>query len=165
MTVFKRWAGWTSWLIVAAWLYGFAWTILDPSFHLAFPEAAYLWLDDLIGTTTQEGSFDLAIWSTSMTVTLGLHALVWLIGSRMKSASSRRREIWFRWQGKLFTIVGWMSWLLVSTLTLLFLSDEIYEAWGGKLANDTGEQLIELIGGFLVVGSLHLGALKITRRR
>jgi hypothetical protein len=157
--------GWLSWLVVATHLYAFAWWSIDSSSYFVLPVAAYEWLEDLVGPTTQEATSDLEVWSTAMVMVLGLHVIAWIIYSRLRLARRPSGVVWRSWQGRILAVIGWTSWLLVSTFALFAIGDAIYEAHGGKLSNETGKQLIEFFGGVLVVGSLHLAVLKIARQR
>lgn len=162
---FTRVVGWVSWLIVATHLYAFAWWSIDSSSYFVLPIAVYEWFDDLVGTTTGEASFDLEVWSTSISMVLGLHLLTWIICSGFKHSCRESVPIWHRWQRRIFPVVGWGSWLLVSTCTLLAIGDAILRARGSELPSHYSAVLIEMIGGLLVVGLLHLAVLRIARRR
>ena len=159
----RRVVGWGSWLLVATQLYNLACSKLSDSSYFVLPVAVYRWLDDVAGTTTDEASFDLAVWSTSVSMVLVLHLLVWLIFAALKLSRSESVSALRHWQIRHFSVVGWSSWLLVSTFVLLSLSDAILRARGSELPSHTSAFLIEMIGGLLVVGSLHLAILKIAR--
>jgi hypothetical protein len=163
-----RWVvGWTSWFIVAVHIYAFAWWSIDPygSYYFVLSDAAYVWLDDVVGPTTQDATFDLEVWSTAVSVVLGLHVVAWIVVSCLKLA---RREIdWVRhgWQKKIVTVVGWSSWLLVATFALIMAWEATYLAKSGGPPAYGGCEGLVLFGGILVVGSLHVAALTAVRRR
>jgi hypothetical protein len=162
---FKRLVGWLSWLVVATQLYDLACSNLDDSSYFVLPTAMYQWMDELVGPTTDEASFDLAVWSTSTSMVLGMHMLAWAILAGARFADHQRGASWPRWQQKLFPVMGWSSWLLVSTITFLLIIAEIVRSRGGRLPSDAMSMILEVIGGLLLVGSAHLAVLKFMRRQ
>jgi hypothetical protein len=157
-------AGWISWLIVATVLYAFAWSVWDDQLRYAIPKNLGLWLCGRLGVTSLEGTYDVFIWTTSLLAVLIVHAIV-LAGLRsVRTRCVHLQERRSKWPSWLFAAVGWISWLLVLTFALLFIGDEIHQARGGKISSEPLAQWVELIGVFVVVGSLHLAFLKIARR-
>jgi hypothetical protein len=164
MIAWRLMIGWISWLIVATVLYALAWTRLDPTFGFALPSAIYLWLEEGLGVSTAEGSYDLSIWSTSLLAVVGLHAVVWLIVLRRKRTEDSRSV-----QVQRFRIllggIGWLSWLLVSTGVVVLIGEAIYTARGGELLPHSVEQDVELFLVFLVMCLLHLAVWRFWHRQ
>lgn len=166
VTALKRSIGWMAWLIVATHIYAFAWAGIDDEYYFFFPLIVYDWLDDLVGATSVEATYDVALWSTAIAGTVGLHVLGWIGFSRLTPISVRNEPFWLQCWSRIFRVMGWMSWLLVFTLAILGIVDEIHNAREGKLPNVTGKQSIEFFGGvFCVVSLVHLVAFRIIRFR
>jgi hypothetical protein len=89
------------WLIVATHLYAFAWWTIDRSSYFVLPLAVYRWLDDLVGPTTQESTFDLELWSTAVAMVVALHVGSWAIFSRLKVGRHHGAVAWRRWRRRL----------------------------------------------------------------
>jgi len=162
---FRRMMGWISWLIVATIFYALAWTRLDPSFGFAFPSAAYIWLEERLGVSTSEGSYDLSIWSTSLVVVIGLHAVASFIALSRKQAPAESRSLGRQWCRASCRVIGWISWLLVSTGSVVLIGEAVYKARGGELPPHSAEQDIELLLGFLVMCLLHLAVPRLWRQQ
>lgn len=165
LIAFRQVVGWVSWLLVATQLYDLVLWNVDSSTYFVLPTSFYQWLDDVVRPTTFEASFDLSVWATSMSMVLGLHILVWMALSGWNLARRQSWPVWQRWRRRVFPIVGWGSWLLVSTITLLIMSDGILRERGSKLPSDAISLVVEIVGGLIVVGSLHLAIVSMARRR
>lgn len=159
----RQMIGWVSWLIVATHLYAFAWWSIDRPSYFVLPLAVYRWLDDLVGPTTQEATFDLELWSTAIAMVLGLHVISWAIFSCLKDWRRHGAVAWISWWRRVVAVVGWVCWLLVATLVLIICGEKIYRAPNGRLPNYEGNEPALLLGTFVVVGLVHVAVLIIAR--
>lgn len=164
MIALKLLIGWLSWLLVATHLYGFAMWGVDDSSYLILPTAFYQWLDDVFEPTSQDASFDLETWSTEIVAVLALHAVAWGLFYCLDLARRKRGAICGSWKRRIFPVVGWSSWLLVLTCSLIIAFDEALRSRGSKLPYGTVAQVVEVIVGLLIVGSLHVAVLRKSAR-
>jgi hypothetical protein len=164
LVAIRQVVGWISWFIVATQLYDLACWNVNSSSYFVLPTAWYKWLDDVVGPTSCEASFDLSVWATSISMVLAMHLLAWAVFFALRLARRERWLAWQRWWTRVFPFIGWSSWLLVSTFVLLAIGDAILRARGSALPGHASAFVIEMISGLLVVGSLHLAVLKIARR-
>lgn len=155
--------GWVSWFIVAMHLYESMWWSVDGDSYFVLPMGFYQWLDDLVEPASQETSSDLDAYSTSAVMVLGLHFFTGVIVCLLKRMGLWRRVDGSRWRRNIPSVLGWSSWLLVLTFTLLTACDALLRARGNQLPGGTVAQVVELIGGLLFVGFLHLAVVKTAR--
>lgn len=147
-------------------MYIFVWVSLDRSYRLTFSPEVYEWLDGLLDVVGCEKSEDVAIWSTAIAGTLVLHAVAWVIIQLLEGAFTRWRAIGSRWRRRVSPVIGWTSWLLVLTLVIAFISDEVQKGTDGSLPTHTGTQLTAFyVGVFCTVGLIHLAVLRFQRPR
>lgn len=165
MNLLKRSVGWASWLIVAVWLYGFIWSEVDDALSFALPAGFYLWLDDLIGPTSEEGFEDLFMWSTSALAVVALHAITFMACAYRKGTAKPPGAQWIALWRKASSAAGWICWLLVATSALITCVEAIYRARNGTFPNYAGQELTLLLVSLIAVGSLHLTVVKVSRRR
>lgn len=154
-----------SWLIVAMHVYESIWWSVDGDSYFVLPMGFYQWLDDLIEPASQETSSDLDAYSTSAVMVLGLHFVAGVIICLLKRMGLWRRAVANRWRRNIPSVLGWSSWLLVLSFTLITACDALLRARGNQLPGGTVAQVVELIGGLVFVGFLHLAVFKTAHNR
>lgn len=163
MTVIRQVLGWLSWYIVSTVLYAIVWTQLDGDLRFAMPAGVVLPLSGFLRATSAEATHEVFVWSTSIVGVVCIHVAAWNVLHRLKSARCAEKRRWCPAKRRVFTVVGWACWLLVSTSVLLAIGDAIREARGMNPSGDLREQSFAFVGGLVLMGLLHLAAVKVHR--
>lgn len=150
--------------MIATHLYAVIWYTIDSELQFGLPLGFYEWLDDRVGTTTQEGFFDLYLWSTSVLAVIVIHGFGWVTW-RCASMSSAARRFLARTRARVFPAAGWISWWLVLAYFVACAGEFIYEMIGGKVPRGWGFAGVELLASALLVGLLHLAGRRVMRCR
>jgi hypothetical protein len=162
----KHLIGWVSWLIVATIIYGFAWWSVDDDYYFFLPSAVYEWLSEVLVGMSVDAIHTIDVWSTAMVGAIVLHALVLVGHWCLKRTSISYGSRFLAWRRRIFPVVGWTSWLLVLTLAIAIIDDEIHRASDGTLPTYTSVETAAFFAGvFCVVGLIHLAVVRVVRSR
>lgn len=141
------------------------WLTFDRSYELALPAAAYTWIRDAFGVVGCGAPYDVDVWTTAAASTLVLHVLASSALHVVTMASTRFRRGGAVLRRRVFPVVGWISWLLVVTLSVTLVADWAREMQiGAPSTLSSGEVATFWASSFGAVCLIHLIAMPVFRR-